>query len=47
MKVMYDPKNGRPKKRSAYLSSDFIRKWQKKNIQLGLAISHGSEKNSK
>jgi hypothetical protein len=45
MKVMYDPKKGKSKKQSAYLSTDFIRKWQKKNIQLGKTISGVSDKN--
>ncbi len=47
MKVMYDPKNGKAKKRTAKLTIEFIRKWQIENIQRGLAISHSSEKNSK
>ena len=47
MKVVYDPKNGEPKKRNAYLSSDFMRKWQIENLKRGLAISGVTDKNSK
>ncbi len=39
MKVVYDPKKGKPKKRIAYLTAEFIRKWQEKNIQLGLTFT--------
>jgi hypothetical protein len=45
MKAMSDSKNGRPKKQTAYLRYDFIRKSQKKNIQLGKTISGVSDKN--
>jgi len=47
MKVVYDPKKGKPKKRTAHLTWQFIQKWQAENLKRGLVILGVTDKNSK